>query len=99
MVKHIVLFKLKEDLPEATKAEVMDTFKSGIEALPPVISLIRHIEVGLNVNEDEQWDICLNSEFDSLDDVRTYANHPAHKAVAGALKPFLAGRSCVDYSL
>ena len=29
--------------------------------------------------------------------VNIYANNPEHVKVAGALKPFLAGRSCVDY--
>ena len=34
MVKHIVLFKLKDEVPEAEKLVVMNKFKEAIEALP-----------------------------------------------------------------
>ena len=47
MVKHIVLFKLKDEVPEAEKLVVMNKFKEAIEALPAKISVIRKIEVGL----------------------------------------------------
>lgn len=41
MVKHIVLFKLKENLSDAEKKEVMIRFKNTIEALPAKINFIR----------------------------------------------------------
>ena len=50
MVKHIVLFKLKENLPEEEKKCIMNRFKAAIEALPAQISFIRRIFVGLNLN-------------------------------------------------
>ena len=37
MVKHIVLFKLKENLSQEEKNEVMNSFKAAIEALPEKI--------------------------------------------------------------
>ena len=53
MVKHIVLLKLKDEVPEAEKLVVMNKFKEAIEALPAVIPVIRKIEVGLNTNPGE----------------------------------------------
>ena len=50
MVKHIVLFKLKETLSQEEKLKVMNDFKAAIEALPVKIGFIRHIFVGLNTN-------------------------------------------------
>lgn len=97
MVKHIVLFKLKENLPEEEKKCIMNRFKAAIEALPAQISFIRRIFVSLNLNPDEKWDICLESEFDSLDDVKAYAVHPAHVAAAGIIKEVKADRACTDY--
>ena len=97
MVKHIVMFKLKDTLSKEEKQVVMNDFKAAIEALPAQIDVIRKVFVGLNINEAEQWDICLESEFDSLDDVKHYAAHPAHVAAAGILKDAKQDRACVDY--
>ena len=97
MVKHIVMFKLKDTLSKEEKLVVMKDFKAAIEALPAQIDVIRKIFVGFNINEAEQWDICLESEFDSLDDVKLYAAHPAHVAAAGILKDAKQDRACVDY--
>lgn len=97
MVKHIVLFKLKDSLSKEEKCDVMNRFKVAIEALPEKISVIRKVFVGLNMNEAETWDICLESEFDTLDDVKLYAVHPDHVAAAGILKEAKGDRACVDY--
>lgn len=53
MVKHIVLFKLRDDVPVEEKLVVMNSFKEAIEALPAKISVIRKIEVGLNMNREK----------------------------------------------
>lgn len=99
MVKHIVLFKLKDTLSIEEKTEIMNSFKSAIEALPAEIDFIRQIYVGININEAEKWDICLESTFDSLDDVKAYAVHPAHVAAAAIIKDAKADRSCVDFEV
>lgn len=97
MVKHIVLFKLKETLSREEKLKVMNDFKAAIEALPAKIDFIRKIFVGLNANPVEKWDICLDSEFYTLADVNAYAVHPDHVAAAGILKEVKEDRACVDY--
>ena len=97
MVKHIVMFKLKETLSAEEKMDVMTRFKAAIEALPATIDVIRKVFVGLNINGAETWDICLESEFDTLEDVKAYAVHPDHVAAAGILKDAKLDRACVDY--
>lgn len=97
MVRHIVLFKLRDDVPEAEKLRVMNAFKSAIEALPSKISVIRKIEVKFNINPAEQWHIALNGEFDTLQDVVTYAKHPDHVAAGKLLAETKESRACVDY--
>ena len=97
MVKHIVLFKLKTDLEESVKQEAMIQFKNAIEALPSTIKFIRKVEVGLNINPSEYWDIALYSEFDSLEDVKAYSTHPDHVKAAKLLADVKQDRACVDY--
>ena len=99
MVKHIVLFKLKDEVPETDKLVVMNKFKEEIEALPAKISVIRKIEVGLNMNPGESWHIALYSEFDNLDDVKFYATHPDHVAAGKIIAEAKESRSCVDYEI
>ena len=99
MVKHIVLFKLKKSISEEEKLNVMNAFKSAIEALPAKISVIRKIEVGLNMNPGETWNIALYSEFDTLEDVKYYATHPDHVAAGKILAETKESRAWVDYEL
>ncbi|MEL5895334.1 Dabb family protein [Bacteroides sp. GD17] len=99
MVKHIVLFKLKNEAAPDEKLAAMNNFKKAIEALPAKISVIRKIEVGLNINPDETWSIALYSEFDTLDDVKFYATHPDHVAAGKFLADVKESRACVDYEV
>lgn len=99
MVKHIVLFKLRDEAPVEEKLAAMDNFKKAIEALPEKIAVIRKIEVGLNMNPGETWSIALYSEFDTLDDVKFYATHPDHVAAGKLLANVKESRACVDYEL
>ncbi len=96
MVKHIVLFQLKPEVDAQERKLAMETFRKGILALPAVIPFIQHIEVGFNMNPAEKYDIALYSEFQTLDEVKAYAVHPSHVAVANALKPYVLSRACSD---
>ena len=96
-MQHIVMFKFRDDVPQAVRSQAATQFKRDIEALPSVIPTIRHIHAGVNINPAEQWDICLISRFDTLDDVKSYSVHPAHKAVASGLMQHIAERACVDF--
>lgn len=99
MVKHIVLFKLKDEVSADEKLAAMNNFKAAIEALPAKIPVICKIEVGLNMNPGETWNIALYSEFDTLDDVKSYAVHPDHVAAGKLLATVKESRACVDYEL
>lgn len=96
MVRHIVLFQLKDD---PRKGEVMNAFKNAIEALPSKLDTIRSISVSFNINTDEAYDIALVSEFDSLEDVKKYAVFPDHVAAGKLLAELKVSRACVDYEL
>ncbi|MDD2645719.1 MAG: Dabb family protein [Bacteroides sp.] len=98
MVKHIVLFQLKDSISQVDKEKIAQQFKEAIEALPAVIPFIRSIEVGLNINTEEKWDIALYSEFDSLEDVKKYAVHPEHVKAGKLLAEVKKDRACVDYT-
>lgn len=97
MTKHIVMFKFRDDVAAEVRLAAREAFKKGIEALPTTIPFIRKVHVGFNINENEKWDICLDSTFDNLEDVKAYSTHPAHKAVALELMKYIGERVCVDF--
>lgn len=95
MVKHIVSFKLSGT--PAERRAVAERFKAALEALPAVIEPLQSIEVGLNCNPDEDWDVVLTAIVPTMADVAVYAKHPAHVAAAGLLAGHKEARACVDY--
>lgn len=97
MVKHIVSFKLN-GTPEE-RLEVARKFKSALEALPAVIGPLESIEVGINRNPDEDWDVVLTAILPTMADVKVYATHPAHVAAAALLAGHKEARACVDYEV
>ena len=98
MVRHIVMFKLTEFATPADKLAKMQEIKTGLEALIDKIDVLRLIRVDFNINPEETWDVILTTELDSLEDVKTYANHPENVAVSkGIIGPVKADRACVDY--
>lgn len=55
MIKHIVTFKLTGT--PAERKEVANKFKDALMALPLTIDVLKSIEVGINENPSESWDI------------------------------------------
>lgn len=95
MVKHIVAFKLTGT--EEERREVAVKFKEALMALPEQIDVLRSMEVGINENPSETWDVVLTAVVDKMSDVEVYAKHPAHVAAAGLLAGHKGDRACVDY--
>ena len=85
MVKHIVTFKLNGD-PQ-TRRRVASEFASALMALPEKIDVLSNMEVGINSNPDEDWDIVLTATVDTMEEVGIYARHPDHLAAAQSLPP------------
>ena len=100
MVKHIILWTLKEELSGAEKAEVKKNIKTGLENLKGKISCLTEIQVETEGLETSTADLMLNSTFDSADALKAYASHPDHVYVADTyVRPYTALRSCLDFEI
>lgn len=97
MVKHIVTFKLTG--PAAERHEIATRFKEALDMLPAVIEPLEAIEVGINENPGEDWDVVLTAVLPTMADVEVYAKHPAHVAAASILNGHKEARACVDYEV
>ena len=93
MIKHIVMWKFKED-----KREEMLVFKDRLLALKGQIPEIRAMEVGININpSDRSFDAVLVSEFDSLEALKSYSVNPLHVAVSDFCKTIRTQSVSCDY--
>lgn len=96
MVKHIILWKLKE---EYNTAEVKSGIKEGLEGLMGVVPGLTEIKVQTETLESSNVDVMLYSVFESEEALKGYAIHPEHVKVAKTkVKPFAETRSCIDFA-
>ena len=97
MVKHIVMWKLKNNLDkENTAVEI----KNKLEGLQGRIDGLLHIEVGIDFSQtDASADVMLYSEFADAEALSAYQTHPEHVAIAGFVKSVAAERRLVDYTI
>ncbi|MFP4662379.1 MAG: Dabb family protein [Halanaerobiales bacterium] len=100
MVKHIVMFKLKEKAEGRGKDVNASKMKKMIEALPEKIEELISMEVGLDINgSDAAYDIVLYSEFDNEEALNNYQVHPEHQKVLEFVKKVIDDRVVVDYKI
>lgn len=95
MVKHVVSFKFEGSRDE--RRAVAEAFREALMELPAKIEVLDSIEVGINDNKAEDWDLVLTAVLPDMESVGIYAEHPAHVAAAAIMKPHLSARACVDY--
>lgn len=97
MIQHVVTFQFTGTPQE--RLDIAKRFKDALIALPKQIECLKSIEVGINENPAEQWDLTLIARADTLDDVKAYSAHPAHVAAVEIIKDHKANRACIDYTV
>lgn len=100
MVKHIILWTLKEELSAEEKVSVKAEIKAGLEGLAGKIPGLLEIKVYTEGLPSSNADLMLDSSFVDEAALKGYAVHPEHVAVAdGKVRPFTAVRSCLDFEV
>ena len=95
MVKHIILWKLKE---ENNTFEIKEDIKKNLEGLFGKIDGLIEIKVQIECFESSNADVMLYSVFESQEALKNYAVHPEHVKVADTfVRPYTAIRSCIDF--
>lgn len=98
MVKHVILWQLKDELDEKQKVEVKKNIKAGLEGLIGRINGLAEIKVYIEGLESSNADLMLYSAFESENALKGYAVHPEHVAVAESqVIPFTKTRLCLDF--
>lgn len=99
MIKHIVLFKLADEAEGNSKVHNARIMKEQLEALKDKIEVIRKIEVSINHENAsvDNYDVVLDSEFDTWDDLQAYIVHPEHQKVGQFIVKVKKDRAAIDY--
>ena len=98
MIKHIVMWRLKEHALGANKEANALQAQAKLEALKDLIPEILELKVGRDLlHGSASWDLALYAEFQDLSALETYQNHPAHQDVAGFIGEIRLDRAVVDF--
>lgn len=99
MIKHIVMWTIREGDTPRMKFERMAEVKSRLLALKDRIPQIITIEVCFNspMANKNNHDVALLTEFNTWSDLETYQNHPAHLEVSDYLTNVRSARASIDY--
>ncbi len=96
MLRHLVMFKFKDDSSAADIAKVVDAFRGLKSKIPEVAAF----EYGVDNSPEglaNGFTHCFLITFKSEDDRAVYLPHPAHKAFVEVLKPHLDKVQVLDY--
>ncbi|MDR1501747.1 MAG: Dabb family protein [Prevotella sp.] len=97
MIKHIVMWKLKDEAHGNDKATNARLVKEKLEALSGKIDGLLKIEVGIDFLGGGNFDVVLYSELSSKEALDIYQNHPLHQAVLPFIREAVMDRKAVDY--
>lgn len=98
MVRHVILWQLKDEFGAEEKSRIKAGIKTGLEGLQGKIPGLSKIRVYTEGLAGSNADLMLDSEFVDEASLRGYAVHPAHVAVAdGKVRPYTKSRVCLDF--
>jgi len=92
MIKHIVMWKLKDPAQAAF-------FKAQLDSCKGIVPGMREFEAAVRVDGlDANQDVALYSVFDDAAALQAYIVHPRHQEVVMTLKTLAESRSALDYT-
>ena len=100
MIKHIVMWKLKDHAEGKSKRENALRMKELLEGCVGHTPGLLKFEVGFDIAADAgPWDVVLYSEFENKAALDAYQNHPSHQAIKPEMGKFRESRAAVDYEV
>jgi hypothetical protein len=99
MIRHIVLWKLDSSYSTEEKNDIKKQLEVKLTHLLSIIDQLSYLEVSFNSEKatDSNYDIMLDSAFESMEDLKIYQEHPEHVKVGAYIKSLKAQRAAIDY--
>lgn len=100
MVKHIILWKLKDSLSSDEKISVKRGIKENLESLAGKVPGLMEVAVQINPLASSNADVMLDCTLESDEALAGYQTHPEHVRVADTyVRPYTEVRMCMDYEM
>ena len=103
MIKHIVMWKLKDEYEGKSKHDNAMQLKLSLEALNGRITGLINLEVGLQIKDSHSdgldYDVVLYSEFESMQTLEEYYVHPEHLKLVPFAKAIRTERALINYEV
>ncbi|MBQ1597589.1 MAG: Dabb family protein [Lachnospiraceae bacterium] len=100
MVRHVILWQLKDELSAEEKETVKAGIKEGLEGLVGKVPGLKEVHVYTQGLASSNADVMLDSVLESEEALKGYAVHPEHVAVAdGKVRPYTKSRTCLDFEI
>lgn len=97
MVKHVILWQLKDEIADCDREKVKADIKSSLEDLVGKVEGLITVKVYTKGLESSNADVMLYTELESEEALKGYAVHPDHVAAANTyVRPFTKLRVCMD---
>jgi antibiotic biosynthesis monooxygenase (ABM) superfamily enzyme len=98
MIKHIVMWKLKDQAEGSDRAANALEMKRRLDACAGIVPGMLKFEVALaQPGLEATYDVVLYSEFADKEALAAYAAHPTHQAVVPFIGAVREARQCMDY--
>lgn len=104
MIRHVVMWKLKDEAEGASKEKNAEKMKLILEGLKVNIEEIKNVEVGINISDDDEevgspYDVVLISDFETDLDYTMYTRNAHHKKAVKFINSVVEERHFVDYKV
>lgn len=98
MIKHVILWQLKDEIQGEQKEQVLKNAKKALEGLNGKIEGLVDIKLNIVPLESSNADMMLDSTFVSENALKGYQVHPDHVFAAdNYIRPFTKARLCLDF--
>lgn len=100
MIKHIVMFKLK-NANGKTEYENAEEAKIRFNAVVDNVPELKSGKVVINSQKapENNYTIALVCEFETIDDLNAYQVHPEHIKFGSFIAEVRESRACIDYEI
>ncbi len=100
MLKHIVMWKLKDHAEGADRTANAQEMKRRLDACAAIVPGILAFEVAIaQLGLEATCDVVLYAVFEDKAALAAYAAHPTHQALIPFFKAVRDGRECMDYDI